>query len=172
MPRITKAEREQMRADILEPVRALEIPRDELIIVGGAVLQLYGLKRTEDIDVVVESTRMRTLLAEAEEEQYRFRPNLKIGVRGAQLMLSRMDAGPKIPGTGSEYARALHGNISFMDAPHDDLYTASFAELHDEAEDWDGVLASPMQRIFDWKQAVGRRKDLEDLNLILAASST
>lgn len=165
---------EHLRAEVIDTVSALEIPKDELIVVGGAVLQVYGLKRTNDIDVVVSEERLNKVLADEWKEAHRVgvRRRGDITMSGSQLMYRRFGVGQELMGSGSEYSAAKRGNVSFMLAPDDDLYQATFEELHDEADEFDGVLVSPMHRIVAWKMAVNREKDKRDLGIILAASST
>lgn len=146
--------------------RRIAIPMDELIVVGGAALQMYGIKKTNDIDVVVTPHRMEQIL----EEEFRWteRGYVKgytrpIDRRGLMLMVTGQDEGQLI--RGDEYG-STYGDITYMLAPNDHLYQATFEELRDEAEEIDGVLVSPPVRILQWKLGVNRPKDADDIALI------
>ena len=57
-------------------------------------------------------------------------------------------------------------SVRFMAAPNDHLYQATFKELHDEANNIDGILVSPLSRVFEWKQRVATGTDLVDIALL------
>ncbi|HSX33172.1 MAG TPA: hypothetical protein VLF91_02435 [Candidatus Saccharimonadales bacterium] len=154
-----------MRANVLAPIRALEIPKDELVVVGGAALQAHGIRLARDIDVVVTPERLEQLLEETDRLPRRKR---ELGHLGAQLVMRRPDIGRVLADNG-EYG-ITKGDITWMPAPNDKYYRATFAELHDEAVDMGGVLVSPLSRILAWKQALlgkpFRDKDRTDVRLI------
>src|SRR6202008_2817548 len=87
--------KQTMMEDILEPIQQLEIPTNELVIVGGAVLQIHGLKYTPDIDVVVPPTRLEKIIDEWEAipwENDRQRAG-ELGRLGIGLLITRHNIG-------------------------------------------------------------------------------
>lgn len=159
---------EEMRPNVLEAVRELEIPKDELIVVGGAALQIFGIKVSRDIDVVVTPDRMEYVLTHP------------AGAYGKERQLGRH--GLQVTATGETEGQVVFddgygvkvGAVTYMPAPADSKYSATFEELHDEAADIEGILVSPPERILAWKQGVNRAKDQADIALInnyLAAQS-
>jgi hypothetical protein len=162
----------RLREAVLEPIKTLEIPKNELVLVGGAAMQAYGIKVSPDIDVVVPRSRLEVMYEEHESERSMhlgskqiYWASRGIGRIGWQATLMFNGHGQKTR-EGDEYIRARYGDISFMLPPSDDLYRASFEELRDEANDLNGVLVSPPDRILEWKQAVNRPKDTEDIELL------
>lgn len=138
----------------------LKIPSDELIIVGGAAMQMYGIKMTEDIDVVVTPQQMQRVLKEIDPYQH--------NTERCGLLLCATDERSGQFLHGDEYG-STYGNITYMMAPSDHLYQATFEELHDEAKAAgriNGFLVSPPERILAWKQDVNRPKDKADIKLI------
>lgn len=146
--------------NIVLSVRRLDIPKEELIVVGGAALQLYGirdLRGSQTIDLVVSPERMTKILEISDSPDYA--SSYKIGHIG--LMTQVTDTRKGLRDWGDR------GGVTFMPAPNDTLYSASFNELRDEAIDASDVLVSPPERILDWKRSVGRQfKDKPDIALI------
>lgn len=160
---ITTAKR---RENVVKSVRHLQlrIPKDEIIVVGGAAMQMFGMKVSPDIDLVTAPERMTKLLKSIEHGNTKLR---SLGHIGLMVQVIDHTAGQKTyEEDGGIYVGVTVGNVTFMPAPNDHLYQASFEELHDEAIEIDGVLVSPVERRLAWKQAVGRPKDLRDINLI------
>lgn len=145
---------------IIERVKELEIPKRQMVVVGGAALKLQGInKKTADIDVVVPVARLLTLAVEMGQQGQRFR-----------LDAAKVTDTLRVKLWGREDSCTLIeiGRMSIMPPPNDLLYQASFEELRDEATDIKGVLVSPPERILDWKRAVDREKDQADIQLIEA----
>lgn len=150
----------QMRSNVIDAVCELNIPKEEIIVVGGAALQVYGIKVSPDIDLVTRPDRFRDILKNVDH----FARNLTLGHIGINAAVTDKFSGQKLHDEG--YGVIL-GNVTFTLAPDDDLYQASFEELHDEAvEIEDLILVSPPQRILDWKKAIHRPKDMKDIDLI------
>ncbi len=144
--------------DIILSVRRLEIPKDELIVIGGAALQLYGIRDSHlhTIDLVVSPERMTEILRISDSPDYA--SSYKIGHIGLMPQVTAVRKGVKDWGD--------RGNVTFMPAPNDTLYQASFNELRDEAIDVSDVLVSPPERILDWKRSVVDLKGFTDFNLL------
>ena len=140
---------------IIHPVKRLEVPQDQLVVVGGAALELFGIKQTKDIDVVVSASWITKLLAD-KHKYFGFDEQGRV----------KEDKGALLAHAADVYSVATYGPLSVMTAPNDALYQATFEELRDEAVEIEGLLVSPPERILAWKQAVGREKDAADIQLI------
>lgn len=150
---------------ITECVSRLQTPKDELVVVGGAALQMFGIKKTSDIDVVVSQTTFtERVLSETRCPSGGNMHSLlgRASVDGARIQYPAWDW------SENYYEPVVVGKVSVLPAPNDHHYQVSFDELHDEAVDIDGILVSPPERILDWKQALGRDKDQKDIELIEA----
>lgn len=149
---------------IVNCLRATSIPRDELVVVGGAAMQLLGIKQTNDIDAVVslptltERIRLRTL-------DSRFgRGYMHSPLDNERIVQDELNF--DVLHWKDFYDAESIGTLALLPTPNDSLYAVSFEELRDEAIDVLGVLVSPAERVLEWKQAVGREKDLADIVLI------
>ena len=151
---------------IIESVKGVQIPKEKLVVVGGAALQLFGIKRTNDIDAIIP---IPTLIE-------RIRHRTLDRWDGRSGMHSRIDR-EKITSEGLEftildwvnfYDSASVGKLALLPPPNDKLYSVSFEELRDEAVSIQGLLVSPPERILDWKQSIGRAKDQPDIDRIQA----
>ena len=133
--------------DIVLSVRRLHIPKEELVVVGGAALELFGIRPTKSaIDLVVSPERMRMVLEEVNNTTARTH---KLGHIGLMPQVTYIGKGrPQ-----REYA-GFFGDVTLMPAPNDHLYQASFDELRDEAIDASDVLVSPPERILAWKRSM------------------
>lgn len=153
--------------EIIAPVERLNIPSEELIIVGGAALQAYGIKKTTDIDVVVTEPRLETIIQDwqwLEHHSFDQSRRGRLSNRGSQLIVERHGIG-RVLEEGNYYERAVLGDISFMTSPRDHLYTASFDELMADSTPFGGkgiAVLSP-QKVLEWKEAVNRPKDQKDI---------
>jgi hypothetical protein len=156
---LTDAQRE-----ILDPVIELGIPRDDLILVGGGAMQVYGLKRTQDIDVVV---RPETLVSEIEawESNRGLKRSAVLGRIGLQHTFTNQRKGV-VKYEGSEYGAAEYGGITYMLAPNDHLFSASFEELQSDANEIGGVLVASPDQLLAWKLGVNRQKDKRDIQTL------
>ena len=143
------------------------IPADELVIVGGAALQMFGIKKSPDIDVVVTPHQMEQIL----EENFHW-PWFQARWNHHPRKLNRCGLSVAATGTGEgqlirgDAYGSTYGDITYMLAPNDHLYQATFEELRDEAVEIGGILVSPPARILAWKRGVNRPKDAKDIALI------
>jgi hypothetical protein len=155
--------------DIILSVRRLDIPKDELIVVGGAALELFGIRPNRGaIDLVVSPERMVKILHQNNVINTKAR---RVGHIGLMPQVTVIGKGRRDPEGG-------RGAVTFMPPPIDYLYRATFDELRDEAIDASDVLVSPPERILAWKRSITRLqipnivKHLADVELILKYLST
>lgn len=141
--------------DIILAVHRLDIPKDEMILVGGAALNLFGIRTSNTIDLVVSPQAMVGFLEKADDNTcFAY----KLGHIGIMTRVKALGLGRDNNG----YA----GEVTFMPPPSDHLYQATFNQLLSEAVKVSDVLVSPPQRILNWKKSVGRKIDLDDVELI------
>ena len=162
------AQLQEIRDNIVQAIvkrnqRRMVIPPDELIVVGGAALQMHGIKKTYDIDVVVTPMQMEQVLEETVFRDGAGGKLRKLDRHGVIMTATGRGEGQLIK--ASEYG-STYGGITYMLAPNDHLYQATFEELRDEAVEIGGVLVSPPERILAWKRGVNRPKDAKDITLI------
>ena len=149
----------ESQQDIISSIRSLEIPKKEMILVGGVALDLFNIRFSKTIDLVVSSDVMLELLDKADNKTFHAYSLGHIGTMAQVLAI----------GKGRDL-QTHRGFVSFMPAPNDHLYQASFEQLRAEAIDTSDILVSPLGRLLDWKQkvgdSVGNQKDLADAELI------
>lgn len=163
-PIATRQQAKEMRKLIVDAINKRNqqwepIPSNKLIVVGGAAMQMYGIKKTADIDVVVAPELMQQVLDETWCSWHK-RDTDRLGV-----MLTAVGKGEGQLIKPSEYG-STYGGITYMMAPNDHLYQATFEELCTEASVIDGVLVSPPERILAWKWGVNRPKDRADIAIL------
>lgn len=123
--------------EIAEKVKQLKLPPDEYCIVGSGAMVARGIRDANDVDILVSKELFETLRASGEwKEVFEHRRKLQ---RDAIECMDTIRVGEYEPDTHAIIARAEIIN----DIP--------FQNLHD---------------LLDWKRAMGRKKDLEDIRLI------
>lgn len=158
--RITEKAVYQLKQFGLEPSRC--------IIVGGAAMQVHGLKMTPDVDIVISEADMRKLMSPKYDchnsQSNAYSLKMEPACVGVGLALLGREQGQVIY-SDTGYGHTW-GDLTLMLAPNDSLYQASYQELLLESNVIDGVSVSPLERILEWKQAVNREKDAADINLL------
>lgn len=149
--------------EILMNVRGLQIPERELVVVGGAALTILGIKRsTGDLDAVVTQQR---LLEEAANTRHLYRSTASAPISHVRRGQIVVDVFKPV----GQYSGVMKsGDITLMPAPNDSKYQVTFEELRDTALSHEGVLVANPELLLDWKQSVGRQKDLRDAERIEA----
>jgi len=151
------------RANITEAIFRMEDPKliQEAVLVGSAALQMHGIMLARDIDVVLPTSTLEEIVRQGGHEG---------GI--SDLVLHGIGAaGLKDTSSGQilrsrQYEVATRGNVAYMAAPNDSIYSVGYSELRAEAEIIDGVHVSPPARILEWKRAVNRPKDQKAIHLI------
>ncbi len=126
------------RHDVTRELRALSLPEDQYVVVGGGVLALLELRDTEDIDLVVTEG----LFNQLHEQGWRAktRPNGKPG-----LKLSVIEA--------------------YLDV-NCETFERSTSWLLEHAQVLDGIPTIDLETLAGFKAGYGRPKDLLDLALL------
>ena len=126
------------RHDVTRELRALSLPEDQYVVVGGAVLAIHGIRETDDIDLVVSESLFTELRARGWRVKTRpsGKPGLKHGVTEAYLDVNC------------------------------EPYERSTFWLLDNAQVVDGIPTIDLETLARYKTANGRAKDQVDLKLL------
>ena len=126
------------RHAVLRELRALSLPEDQYIVVGGGVLALLELRDTEDIDLVVTESLFNQLHDQGWRPKTRpnGKPGLKRGVIEAYLDVNC------------------------------ETFERSTNWLLEHAQVVDGIPAIDLETLAGFKAGYGRPKDLLDLALL------
>jgi len=127
--------------NIIEEVRSLDLPLGEYVVVGSGILAAKGLRRTEDVDIVVSPTLFKKYRALGWEQmpwtyEKKGQIYLKKGIFELYLDVNCKDFNPTLD------------------------------ELVQRAEVIDGVAFSSLEDTINFKKAYGKPKHLEDVGLI------
>jgi hypothetical protein len=141
-----------LRHQIIRPlVEQTLVPVNKLVVVGSAVMQICGIKRAPDIDVVMPYGSLP-----------KDHPEVSADESGWEFTLLPSEPG-ELP-------------IHFKHPPDDDLYRESYENLLSKTEviDTNGgpLHVLPLGSVLAWKKAVGRTKDMRDVDLIEAYWAT
>lgn len=131
----------QQPRDIFAEVTALDLPGGAYLVIGGGVLSAHGIRPHEDIDLLVTPELFATL-PEMGWESKEIRPDFTVLIRG--------------------HAEASAEMITLPN------YTPPIAELFAHPEFVHGVPCMPLSELIRFKQALGREKDLRDIELVRA----
>ncbi|OGG55092.1 hypothetical protein A3D62_01050 [Candidatus Kaiserbacteria bacterium RIFCSPHIGHO2_02_FULL_49_11] len=139
--------------DIFTRVQELAFPSGQYVVVGSASMEVYGLRKAHDLDVLVTETLFATLKNEGWEEDGVFaKKGEKVRERLIQLKRKRLIRPD---------AEVL---MDFYE--HDTDRLISSAGFIERAEIINGLPFMPLQELLDIKRIVGRGKDLADVELI------
>lgn len=124
---------------IIEEIKSLNLPRGEYIVVGSGIMSVYGIREHKDIDLLVSKRlyeQLKSLGWEAKNLEGKFEYVSK-GIVGAS---------PEI-----------------ITLPN---YKPTLEELLSKAVIIDSVAFTSFRDLIEFKQALGREKDLIDIDLI------
>jgi hypothetical protein len=126
------------RHDVTLELRALSLPEDQYVVVGGGVLALLELRDTEDIDLVVTESLFNRLREQGWRTKTRpnGKPGLKLGVVEAYLDVNC------------------------------ETFERSTSWLLEHAQILDGIPTTDLETLAGFKAGYGRPKDLRDLALL------
>lgn len=127
----------------IEKSRELGLDPSEYILVGGSVLDIYGVRKSNDIDVVVSNRAFQTLKDRGWEVDQTFKEKW-----GNERLVHDV------------FEVVKHFNWNFCD------YHLSFEAVRDIAKIIDGVHVQPLGLSLVAKYDIGREKDFVDIKLI------
>jgi len=124
--------------EIIEKVKALQLPQGEYIVFGSCPLAVAGLREANDVDMLVS----KKLLKELEQRCW-------------QQITKASDDKP-----------FTHDVFEAHDAWDFDGYSRTLEQLLATADIVDGIPFASLAEVRAWKEASGRPKDLKDIELI------
>jgi hypothetical protein len=125
--------------NLFEEVKSLDLPIEQYTVVGSAAMAARGIREPKDIDILVTPELYEKLKETWVVKQVR--PDFEVVEKGL------VEASP----------------IMVTIANYDpDIY-----QVIKNSEIIDGVAFSSIQDVIDFKRAMGREKDLKDVDLML-----
>ena len=132
---------------IIDIVKALNLPRGEYAVFGSALMEIYGLRDSGDVDFIVTRKLFDELLTTESWKKFQY-PN--------------GDWALKFVGGGE---RGI--DVAFHDcAEMPSCDEKSIRAMISRAVEIDGVMFTSWDDILSWKKNYARPKDLKDVELI------
>lgn len=126
--------------DIVTKVKELNLPHGQYVVFGSGPLAVHGIRETRDVDLLVTDEFYNRLKEQGWEER-------------------EWDSG------GTYLSKDIYevdNSWTYGDYDPKPEEIIAIAEMHE------GVSFAPLTEVLKWKQAFGRPKDLEDIELIQA----
>ena len=123
-------------------VKALDLPLDQIIVIGSGILDQLGIRPASDIDLAASSDLMKKLSEESGDWIKKFDDNQRF------------------------YFVKDDGSAEVWDGWVFDGQTVSYDDLLDYAVEYDGVRFVDLEFLRKWKSWRGREKDVRDVELI------
>ena len=123
-------------------VKALNLPLDQIIVIGSGILDQLGIRPASDIDLAASSDLMKKLSEESGDWLKKFDDNQRF------------------------YFVKDDGSAEVWDGWDFDGQTVSYDDLLDYAVEYDGVRFVDLEFLRKWKSWRGREKDVRDVELI------
>ena len=130
--------------NILERVKELNLPLGEYILICGGVLDMYGIRKAGDVDVVGTKKLFKELKRRGWKRVWFFR-----GALLGRKMIRKPD------GTAEALNNLRYGN-----------YYKKAEEMIAMAEMVNGIPCMPLAEIATYKKEFTREKDIRDIKLI------
>ena len=131
-----------MSETFADKVKALNLPLDQIIVIGSGILDQLGIRTASDIDLAVSSDLMEKLSEESGNWLKKFDDNQRF------------------------YFVKDDGSAEVWDGWDFDGQTVSYDDLLDYAVEYDGVRFVDLEFLRKWKSWRGREKDVRDVELI------
>lgn len=122
---------------IVERVKKLDLPHDKLVVIGSGVLDAFGLRPADDIDLVLRADLFAQLVKQ---------PEWAVEVKNVELVIRKDDV------------------EAFLSWRRDGR--PNFAELYDDSVEIDGVHFANPRTVIDWKVESATDKDLRDIDML------
>jgi len=120
----------------INKVLSLELPKDKYCVYGGFVLELLGIRESDDIDIIVKDNLWEKLKQKYPENQYKDKKGNRINIDNIEIW---------------EHLRPYKENPE---------------EIIDRANKIQGIKTMSLDDLVEFKKAYGREKDLKDIELI------
>ena len=131
-----------MSATFADKVKALDLPLDQIIVIGSGILDQLGIRPASDIDLAASSDLMKKLSEESGDWLKKFDDNQRF------------------------YFVKDDGSAEVWDGWEFDRQAVSYDDLLDYAVKYDGVRFVDLEFLRKWKSWRGREKDVRDVELI------
>jgi len=131
------------RVKLLSLIDALNLPKGEWVVFGGACLTAHGIRETTDLELFVTARLYDELKSGGWEER----------VTGS---------------TGARYVMKVHENIPVLAfiTCGSDQWRPQVEKYLQKPEAISGIPCMPLTEMYSWKAATARPKDLSDLVLM------
>lgn len=141
----------------------LHLIENHSVIIGGAVLQLHGLRQTYDIDILI-SQNFHDFI-EVHNVFGREKRGYEKWSHGFYKPLD-VDRLPFDPQYNSRSKTRLRLKGYLTTGFTDQKFPLTFEEALDNVDPTRGLPTLSLEKVKQWKQAIGRQKDLADIALI------
>ena len=131
-----------MSKTFADKVKALNLPLDQIIVIGSGILDQLGIRPASDIDLAASSDLMKKLSEESSDWIKKFDDNQRF------------------------YFVKDDGSAEVWDGWEFDGQVVSYDDLLDYAVEYDGVRFVDLKFLRKWKSWRGREKDVRDVELI------
>ena len=131
-----------MSETFADKVKALNLPLDQIIVIGSGILDQLGIRPASDIDLAASSDLMKKLSEESGDWLKKFDDNQRF------------------------YFVKDDGSTEVWDGWEFDRQAVSYDDLLDYAVKYDGVRFVDLEFLRKWKSWRGREKDVRDVELI------
>ena len=130
-----------MNQTFAERVKELELPLDQIIIIGSGILDQLGIRQSADIDVATGRAVLEKLAGDSD-------------------WVRKLDKNQR------QYLVKYDGSVEIWDGWEIDGRIVEYDELLDYAVEYDGVKFVSLDFLRRWKNWRGREKDIQDVRLI------
>ena len=131
-----------MSETFADKVKALNLPLDQIIVIGSGILDQLGIRPASDIDLAASPDLMKNLSEKSGDWIKKFDDNQRF------------------------YFVKDDGSAEVWDGWVFDGQTVSYDDLLDYAVEYDGVRFVDLEFLRKWKSWRGREKDVRDVELI------
>ena len=131
-----------MRETFADKVKALNLPLDQIIVIGSGILDQLGIRSASDIDLAASSDLMKKLSEESSDWIKKFDDNQRF------------------------YFVKDDGSAEVWDGWEFDGQVVSYGELLSQLVEYDDVRFVDLKFLRKWKSWRGREKDVRDVELI------
>ncbi len=131
-----------MSETFADKVKALDLPLDQIIVIGSGILDQLGIRPASDIDLAASSDLMKKLSEESDDWSKKFGYNQRF------------------------YFVKDDGSAEVWDGWDFDGQVVSYDDLLDYVVEYDGVRFVNLEFLSRWKKWRSLEKDTQDVKLI------
>lgn len=131
-----------MSETFADKVKALNLPLDQIIVIGSGILDQLGIRPASDIDLAASPDLMKKLSEESGDWLKKFDDNQRF------------------------YFVKDDGSAEVWDGWEFDGQVVSYDDLLDYVVEYDGVRFVNLEFLSQWKKWRSREKDVQDVKLI------